>query len=319
MRFGGDRDISNVFERYCTPTGDIYVDPQGNAYPTYTNCPFWLDPFLAPVPEDLPEIELPTGNPGGGENITDDPEEGITVGPVVPPEQTLPEPTPEAGELAGEAGEPTPTPDFPQPHETVRQRIEENVQSSDDCTDGCDECEPRLEGYYDWNNYLNAGITEAETQEGNYAWVGYQVYVCNLPIDPGRGRIAEFIYLTNDAGQPHEWDGFDAPTCTLIQAKYAYDTALTAEWTPRTGSDGQPDTGSIVVPIEAKRFQAEVTFDELLRKAGNQFRRIANVEHAKLLWVFESHNSFHYFIRRGGDRIGPIPKYDVMQNPWQRS
>lgn len=307
---------------HCAPVGAPRAIPGGYEQDFY--CPPNVLPLLGPLPGDdeLPEFEIPgislPGDDDGG-NITDDPEEGQIVGPIIPPDDAGAGTTTaeaEPGSLAADLDGPSPPTDLPTPHENVRERIRENAQE-DDCIEGCEDCPPRSEGNWDWNTYLRAGVDEQETQQsGGYAWVGYQVHVCGTLNDAGNGRIKEFMYLTTASGRVAEWDGFDGGSCTLIEAKYAYDTALTHRWIPRVGSQGQADTTSVTEVIPGKEMQARFTFDGLINKATAQLARIAGIDEVKLLWVFESHNTFHYFLERGG-RVGPIPKYDVMQQSWQ--
>ncbi|MEJ6404356.1 Tox-REase-5 domain-containing protein [Yoonia sp. 2307UL14-13] len=285
-------------------------------YPIYS-CPWWTAPFLEAMPEDinLPEIDIPGIGTPGDDNITDDPEEGQIVGPIIPPtsDTTGVDTVPEPGSLANEAGEPLPPPDLPTVHTDVTEKIRADRQP-DECVEDCDQCPPRIEGVVDWRTYISSGVNE--TNSGDYMWAGYQAYICGLPNDPANGRIKEFIYLTDDRGQPYPWDGFESGSCTLIECKYGYDTGLTDGFKSVIGSDGQEDARMETVVDPERKFVVDMTFEALIRQARRQLRYISGVEEAKLLWVFSSFYTQDYFFWNGGGGVGVAPKFRTFYIPW---
>ncbi len=305
---------------YCTPvTGQMPIP--GGTVQVY-QCPPPLLPFLPPHPEDvdIPDIDIPgISQPGGVDepNITDDPEEGQIVGPVIPPAETETDVAdPEPGSLAGELGEPMPVTDLPSPHSDIQEEVRTRA-SEDECVEGCNACPPHADGNYDWNTYISAGVDETNSER--FTWARYQEYVCKLPNDGPNGRIVEFYYLTYTSPtgpRPYPWDGFEPATCTLVEAKYGYDTHLTSYNQEVIGSDGEPDTRRRTIADPDRPFLAEVEFAQLVRKANEQAARIAGVDDVGLIWAFSSFDSQDYFYWNGGGDVGNPPRFDSFHLPW---
>lgn len=306
--------MSWIAETFCTPTGNVYPQSDGTVLVEYT-CPPIVSPFLPPLPEELPEVEIPgVGSPGEVDepNITDDPEEGITVGPVVPPAETgSTTADPEPGSLAGELDGPTGPQDLPQPHSDVRREIEE-WSDDDDCLEGCDECEPREEGRAEWTRYA----PEDAEFVGESAWNGYhyQHDVCGLPYEPATSRIKEWKFAS------YSWDGFEPGSCTMLEAKYGYDTRLTHRYRTVTLDDGRQDVRYQTIAQPGWESRARSTFRRPIGQARAQIGRLRPYGDPRigLLWSFSSHDSKAYFHETGGSRLFREWRYFLTHIPPSR-
>ncbi|MEJ6404221.1 Tox-REase-5 domain-containing protein [Yoonia sp. 2307UL14-13] len=240
--------------------------------------------YAPPTPEDidLPEIPIPGFPPGEVDepNITNDPEEGITVGPVIPGETgTAPQAAPEPGSLAGELDGPMPQPDLPQPHPEVKQEID-RWADEDDCTEGCDECAPRVQGNTGWTRYA----PEDAEYVGEGVWNGYhyQHDICRLPYEPATSRIQEWKFAS------YSWDGFEPGSCTMLETKYGYDSRLTHRYDGVLREDGTESVRYRTVPMDGWEGLARYIFRRLIKQAGQQIERLQPYPEAGLLWSFSA-------------------------------
>lgn len=269
--------------------------------------------FAPPMPEDedLPDVDIPGLTSGNdGPNITDDPEEGITIGPVGPGETpAVPETATEPGSLAGELDQPTPEPDLPQPHPDIKQEIK-NRADEDQCTEGCDECAPRTSGFSDWTRYA----PEDAEFVGESAWNGYhyQHEVCGLPYDPPTSRIKEWKFAS------YSWDGFESGSCTMLEAKYGYDTRLTNTYITVTTDDGQQDVRYRTIAQEGWESRARSMFRRLVGQAQAQIGRLRPHPETGLMWSFSSSDSLFYFNDTGGLALVGQWRFGAMHIPPSR-
>lgn len=172
-----------------------------------------LPPLPVPDDHELQDISIPGAPPRGREN-----------------------PVPPAVEQDGSARETA----LPAPHSGVKAKIEE-LAEADECIEGCDECAPRVRGFADWTRYA----PEDAEFVGESAWNGfhYQHDICRLPYEPATSRILEWKFAA------YSWDGFEPGSCTMLEAKYGYDTKLTHTYDAAIGSDGAEDSRYRTIPL----------------------------------------------------------------------
>lgn len=306
--------LDEMLVTYCTPYGAPQPIPGGVRQ--WYACPPNIAPFLPPLPEDveIPGIEIPgISLPGSddGPNITDDPEEGVTVGPVIPPAETdTTVADPEPGSLAGELDGPAMPPDLNQPHPDVKQEIQERADD-DQCVEGCEECAPRADGNAAWTSYAP---DDAEFV-GESAWNGYhyQHDVCGLPYDPPTSNIMEWKFAS------YSWDGFESGSCTMLEAKYGYNTRLTHTYVSHITDDGRETSRYRTIAQEGWESRARATFGRLVSQARRQIGYLRPyTPQVGLLWSFSSPDSLAYFNNTGGNRLVAEWRYIAMHIPPSR-
>lgn len=147
----------------------------------------------------------------------------ICVGPPPPPAPDLPEvefPTP-GNDLPGQD-----LPDTEARPDTGAE-VESDAEAmtrEDICTEGCWECAAVNNGRPEWQRYRRDPT--ARVSDNTRIARDYQEFVTGLPHDYPNRQSLEWIFASDVP-----WDGIDAPTCTLLEAKHGYDEGfLVDDW-----------------------------------------------------------------------------------------
>lgn len=278
---------------FCLPTPITWIGPDGTVERLYVGyCP------PLPVPDDVDLPDLPGIGSGEGETgeITDDPNGGeieepaddIPVGPEIAPGDQV----------------------QPQTHPQVLSKVREQADE-DTCVEGCDQCAPLIEGFPDWNRYWRKNEW---VPVGTWNGYHYQALICGLPHDPPGRQIVEIFFTPQANGKNgrYAWDGFEPVSCTLIDAKWGYDTLLEYFFRPHTFPNGTEGSIRDTRAIAGEESRVRLQFRGLVQQAEQQLDRLAPYPETNLLWSFASFDSYIIFQRRGG---GDLDMF-VINIPW---
>lgn len=244
---------------FCVPTGRerVIIGPNGTPIVQYEAMCYGTD---VPAP-DLPAFELPPDS-------------------IDLPEFDIPAPGPDIS-IEG----------IPPANADPTDRVDTETQSEADvdedvCIAGCNACSALLNGYEEWRNYW-PDLAEYHPEN---IWQGYryQADTCGLEHDPVGGRIKEWQFAN------YSWDGFEAGTCTMLEAKWGYRNLLEVFYrnsvpTPR--------------PMPGREALATARFARLIAQATTQSGRISGYPEVGLKWMFAFWEPFIFFQMSGGTAL----------------